>query len=194
MNTCKECGKERREGRQFCSVVCSNTHKGRIIFKINDEKGIHKTCVTCNKSKCLNAFSFNIRNNFESGKKDQCKRCGANIRETKRRDRTWKDDATLIMLSNSRQRAKNAGMENTLKRSDIQIPDLCPVFNVPLMREDKSTWLYSPSIDRIDNTKGYTPDNIVIVSRRANILKKDATIDELRMMHEFYQKLWRDKN
>jgi cupin superfamily acireductone dioxygenase involved in methionine salvage len=47
--------------------------------------------------------------------------------------------------------------------------------------------MYAPSIDRIDNTRGYIKDNIIIVSRRANILKKDATIDELRKLANYYE-------
>jgi hypothetical protein len=47
----------------------------------------------------------------------------------------------------------------------------------------------APSIDRIDNNKGYTKDNIMVISRRANILKKDATFDELITIGKFYERL-----
>ena len=47
----------------------------------------------------------------------------------------------------------------------------------------------APSIDRIDNTRGYVKDNIIIVSRRANILKKDATINELIKLANYYEHL-----
>ena len=70
---------------------------------------------------------------------------------------------------------------------DIIIPDICPIFGVPLQRENKKTWQNAPSIDRIDNTKGYVQGNIVIISRRANILKKDATIEELIKLSKFYE-------
>jgi len=92
-----------------------------------------------------------------------------------------------ILISNSRQRAKLAGLEHTLTKDDLVIPDKCPVFGFELKRERKNSWIASPSIDRIDNNRGYTPDNIIIVSRRANILKKDATIEELQMMANFYR-------
>jgi hypothetical protein len=35
-------------------------------------------------------------------------------------------------------------------------------------------------LDRIDNSKGYTPSNIQVISWRANRIKADASADELR--------------
>ena len=37
--------------------------------------------------------------------------------------------------------------------------------------------------------KGYTKNNIVIVSNRANRIKSDATVDEIRKVADFYEKL-----
>jgi len=69
------------------------------------------------------------------------------------------------------------------------IPDSCPVFGFPLKRENRETWMCAPSIDRINNSIGYVKENIIIVSRRANILKKDATIDELEQLFNYYKTL-----
>jgi hypothetical protein len=61
------------------------------------------------------------------------------------------------------------------------IPEFCPVFpwirlefRVGAERQDNS-----PSLDRIDNTKGYVKGNVRIVSWRANRLKGNATDEEL---------------
>ncbi len=45
----------------------------------------------------------------------------------------------------------------------------------------------SPTIDRIDNTRGYTKDNVLVVSHRANSIKSDATLDELEAIVSFYR-------
>jgi uncharacterized protein YaiL (DUF2058 family) len=37
----------------------------------------------------------------------------------------------------------------------------------------------SPSLDRFDNTKGYTVENVRVICLRCNILKRDATVEEL---------------
>lgn len=52
----------------------------------------------------------------------------------------------------------------------------------------------SPQLDRIDNTKGYTKDNVVVVSKRANTIKNDATVQELCKVAEFYKNLGRSKS
>ena len=38
----------------------------------------------------------------------------------------------------------------------------------------------SPSIDRIDSTKGYVKGNVKIISLRANMMKNDANLQELQ--------------
>jgi len=49
-------------------------------------------------------------------------------------------------------------------------------------------------LDRIDNSKGYIKNNIVVISRYANELKKNATIDDLQKLVDFYKKLIKNKN
>jgi hypothetical protein len=51
----------------------------------------------------------------------------------------------------------------------------------------------TPSIDRIDPKKGYVKGNIIVVSMRANRIKTDATVDEIRKVANFYDKLLKNK-
>ena len=51
----------------------------------------------------------------------------------------------------------------------------------------------TPSIDRIDPKKGYVKGNIIVVSMRANRIKTDATVDEIRKVANFYGKLLKNK-
>jgi hypothetical protein len=46
----------------------------------------------------------------------------------------------------------------------------------------------SYSLDRRNNDLGYVPGNVVVVSLRANQLKNDATVTELRQLADFYGK------
>ena len=87
------------------------------------------------------------------------------------------------LLISARQRAKKKGIECTITQDDILIPDICPVFKVPLLKNTP----YAPSIDRLDNSKGYTPDNIRVISLRANMMKSDGTLTEHRMLLEWMQ-------
>jgi len=189
---CLFCGNDissKRKSAKYCSNSCANKHKGLIKIEKQKKCGRYLTCSVCGKEKTPGDFSYRIRGDYTSGKKEHCKRCGAIEREKKRRDKTWKNDAVKIMLMNAKYRSKKSGKEFSLSESDICIPDFCPVFGIELKRESKETWYSAPSIDRIDNTKGYVPGNITVVSRRANILKKDATVKELRQMANFYESL-----
>jgi hypothetical protein len=38
------------------------------------------------------------------------------------------------------------------------------------------------SLDRVDNTKGYIPGNVRVISRKANIMKADLTVDLLEKL------------
>ncbi len=168
-----------------------NVHNAKLLSlkHRSDNPKQYKICDECNQSLNLNKFSLIEKWNVNSGTKNTCKKCSAKIRETTRRNNDWKNDAKKILYSNAKQRAKKSNIPFTITKEDIEIPDTCPVFGFPLKREDRETWMNAPSIDRIDNTKGYIKENIIVVSRRANILKKDATIDELQKLSEYYSSL-----
>lgn len=85
------------------------------------------------------------------------------------------------MLTAARWRAKIKGLEFSLVKEDIVIPEYCPVLGLKLekgfVRQHNS-----PSLDRMDNSKGYTKDNIRVISLRANELKRDATVEEMEKL------------
>lgn len=87
-----------------------------------------------------------------------------------------------------RKRAKRTNIEFDLDVEDIKLITFCPVLNIPIILCGQNSE-QSISIDRIDNNKGYTKGNIVIVSNRANKLKKDATLQELWSVYDRYKKL-----
>ena len=67
-----------------------------------------------------------------------------------------------------------------LEPDDIKIPDHCPALGIPLDKRDAD---HHPSLDRFDNSKGYTKDNVNVISFRANHLKNDATLDEIEKLY-----------
>lgn len=95
-------------------------------------------------------------------------------------------DPRIQALYNAKWRAKKRGMEFNLTLDDIVIPYRCPVLGIDLFRATGTPCDNSPEIDRRDNSRGYTRDNVVVVSRRANRLKSDATPTELMAVASFY--------
>lgn len=88
--------------------------------------------------------------------------------------------------------AKKRGIEFNLSTTDIDeigIPLTCPVLGIPLKFHRGKPQDNSISFDRIDSSKGYTKDNLVIVSYRANKLKSNATLEEMRSMITFYDSI-----
>ena len=96
------------------------------------------------------------------------------------------------LLSQVRQSAKKRGIPCSLTLLDLNelsFPISCPVLNCPLTFNRGAAQDNSYSIDRIDSSKGYEVDNVIIVSNRVNKLKSDATIDELTKIVNFYSAL-----
>lgn len=84
------------------------------------------------------------------------------------------------LLISARHRAKINSLDFNLEIDDIIIPDRCPIFGNKFYKHPDMR--NSPSLDRIDSTKGYIKGNVWVISRRANIIKNDATPAELRMI------------
>jgi hypothetical protein len=90
----------------------------------------------------------------------------------------------FVLWRQARDRAKRKNMEFTITPQDVHnaIVKKCPVLGIDLKCSDKEYWDASPSLDRIDLSKGYTVENIWVISARANRIKSDATLDELKCL------------
>ena len=73
--------------------------------------------------------------------------------------------------------------------------DMCPALGVKMeiAKLYANDINYSPFFDRIDPKNGYTKNNIVIVSNKANRIKSDANVDDIRKVAAFYEKLLKNK-
>jgi hypothetical protein len=96
------------------------------------------------------------------------------------------------MLIRSRARAKKLGLEFNLEESDLIIPSVCPVLGIPLYFSNtgkKGATDNTPTLDRVDNSKGYVKGNVFVISSRANILKRDAEEWELRAIADYMKSI-----
>lgn len=87
------------------------------------------------------------------------------------------------MISVLRRNARKRGHEFALKPADIlPLPTHCPILGIKLDYSgdgegDRDNFA---SVDRFDSAIGYLPGNVTVISYRANWLKQDATLDELK--------------
>lgn len=94
-----------------------------------------------------------------------------------------------FMLSRAKIRAKTRGFAFDLVPGDITIPEHCPVLGLKLRVAEGCADDASPELDRIVPSKGYVKGNVIVISRRANRIKNDATPEELRKIALFYSNL-----
>lgn len=90
------------------------------------------------------------------------------------------------MIRDARYRAKKLKLDFTINFDDIKklTVNTCPILNLPIDWTLNKRSDNSPSLERIDSKQGYTPSNVAIISWRANRIKKDATIQELKLIFE----------
>lgn len=67
----------------------------------------------------------------------------------------------------------------------------CPVFGTPFRfgpvnYADRTA---IPSVDRIDAKRGYVRGNIAVISWRANVIKNDATLEDLQRLVRWLKKI-----
>ena len=81
-----------------------------------------------------------------------------------------------------RSRCLKSGLEVTITAKDLMAEleitnGLCPITEEPFTfaQQNLTDW----SIDRVDNTRGYVPDNIAIVSVKANKAKGDSDLPHM---------------
>ena len=88
------------------------------------------------------------------------------------------------MLRRCRSRAKQKNKDFSLSLDDFTLVSHCPILNFKLDYSSKILNKYTASLDRIDNSKGYIPGNVWIISYLANSMKNSATKDELILFSE----------
>ena len=105
-----------------------------------------------------------------------------NRRNRERSRKRRKNNPELYMLYDATKRAKKKGLPIDITVEDIVIPVWCPVFDVLLKVGEGKRTDFSPSLDRVDNSKGYIKGNVRVISHRANAVKNSATVEELELI------------
>lgn len=190
INSCKDCQREKRR--------LSNDSK--VFQSIDENEILH--CPVCGKD--LPASKFRVCGRSRTGRYWMCEDCqdyhkAINQGQDKnyfrklrikvdpeyRKEQAEIDRKSRIknfttpMLNAAKLRAKKKGLEFNLTKEDLVIPEICPILEVPFVYGTSKNYDYSPSLDRIDNSKGYTKDNVWIISNKANRMKNSSSLKEL---------------
>jgi len=146
-----------------------------------------KKCTKCGEVKPLDDFGNNPKG--KNGKRSYCKKCGQlsaynwhkkNPEKSKAlRRRGYCRNIKTMMINSARYRAARKGIEFSLTKDDFEVPEYCPILGIRLEIGVGTQQDNSPSLDRLDSTKGYTSDNVWVISGKANTMKANASVDEL---------------
>ena len=103
-----------------------------------------------------------------------------------KKNKAWyENNPKKYLLSAAKGRAKKNNIEFSITAEDFDLPDICPVLGVPMIKRTRT----APSLDRIDPSKGYVPGNVQVISHKANLMKNDATKDELERFAKWILKI-----
>jgi len=151
-------------------------------FTVVRDKGNNKHRESMWECRCLCGKIFTIvGKSLTSGNSMGCAFC-KNVKHGLAR--VGKVTREFRMWNSAKQNAKVADRLFEIQLDDIVIPEFCPLLGIRL---DKNAALQSdnlPSLDRINSQLGYTSDNIWVVSWRANRIKSDLDLFELKLLVE----------
>lgn len=90
----------------------------------------------------------------------------------------YRKNPAYYLWRTARLRAKAEGLPFEIEVNDVIVPDTCPITGAKI---DVLTSNYESgaSLDRVVNELGYVKGNVRVISRKANRLKQDATIEQV---------------
>jgi len=135
-----------------------------------------KVCTVCNTTKDATKDYPKIGKYYLN----YCRSC-YNQKQVSRNHKATPEER---ILRSAKSTSKRKGLDFDLSLEDIVIPDVCPVLGIPLKLEvgRKGGDANGPSLDRINSYKGYTKDNVWVISKKANMCKSDLTLEQLERM------------
>jgi hypothetical protein len=105
----------------------------------------------------------------------------AKLAESGRRYGADPTNRMVILVASARARARKLGLEfdglHTVKTSPLPLQCACCASALDYSRKNRER---SPSLDRVDNSRGYVTDNVKVICYRCNRLKFNASVEELK--------------
>ena len=120
-----------------------------------------------------------------------CQQCRIEVHQPTDRNNYRYGDTFRRQFHTRRNDALRTNIPFTIKLDEIERPEFCPVFGTKLNygwsgegRRDRN----KASIDKIIPELGYVKGNVAVISWRANMLKGNMTIDELKKLLRYMEK------
>lgn len=119
-----------------------------------------------------------------------CLQCAREIYRITDRDNYRYKDTFYRQYLARKQNAKRLGIPFSIQFSEIETPDYCPVLGIKLnygwsgekCRDDTKA-----TLDKVIPNLGYVKGNVFVISWRANKLKSNMTVTELKMILKYIE-------
>lgn len=173
--------------------VCK--HCGRKLplseFYINSRKGYYRPeCKECTRKKTRARRKEDPEKYRAKEREAYYRNHEKSIKElSKRYYKRKKEDYFLYYIYNKKGYCRKNNLIWDLDKEYLASiwTDVCPVFGVPLVKRTEEFSDNTAELDRIVPSLGYIKGNVRWISRRANRLKSDATIDELKKIIKYME-------
>ncbi len=144
-------------------------------------------CVKCGIEKSVDMFRFRKNRNKYLTK---CTQCCIDY------DRKYYENHRIHSLwYQAKWRAEQKKVDFNIEESDIVIPDVCPVLGIPIKNDSRQKVSdSSPSLDRIDSSKGYVKGNVCVISWKANNIKKHGNISDFKLIIRYQECMIQNTN
>ena len=175
-----------------------------------------RICTKCGEEKPLEEFSRNKQGKY--GRRAFCKECEHKIQNSPERlarrnelrklrrendeyrlSRNLKDTETRHNNEDSikkalvravKARAKKKGIPFDITIEDFILPEKCPLLEIPLTVGYGSSQENSYSLDKIIPDLGYVKGNVWVISNKANMIKNNASLEELKLLVKNLETHW----
>jgi len=177
---------KKQDGKYGVASICKPCYNARVkahTSTLNNERSTEpKECTICHEIKHAKHFGSDIRKS--DGLQSHCKAC-QNIYEKARRDKWSPEQFLRYIYCQTRRNAKNRGIPFELELNDVmnfwnEQRGLCALTGIQMTH--KYSGIYNGSIDRIDSSKGYTVDNIQLVTVIAQRIKFTNDMETLKLL------------
>lgn len=143
------------------------------------EKIKFKNCIKCDVKLTLNPHETGfINKSFIRSSKYVCKICNIKRINTKKKNWSWSHRLKLGGGGCDRKKITSGMLEELAKKQNYKDPFL-GIFEIDFKNRKNPSYV---SLDRINNSKGYTEDNIQLVPRWQNYARNSCTTQEFKKL------------
>jgi hypothetical protein len=165
-----------------CSVEgCTRKHEARGLCKVHYNKAVRNGEIEIyeklGRPKLYTEEEAKLRARL-SAREKYYKKVGYEKGKRPKKERK-QDNPAYMMFRNAIQRSKDKNLPFNLELKDIEIPEVCPLLGIPIIKGIGNYSDNSPTLDKIVPELGYVKGNVWVVSMRANRIKDNATLNEL---------------